>query len=124
VYQLGLQRSFEARHFLVGGDWGDENRPHTHAYRIEWILAGSTLDRHGFLVDLVQVEARLDEVVERFRGMLLNDLPEFRGLNPSLEHFARILNDRLAASLGDSRPTSSEIRLWENDAAWASHRRT
>ena len=123
MYRLAFQRLFEARHFLTGGDWGDENRPHAHRYRLECRLEGAALDEHGYLVDLVDVEARLDEALERYRGRLLNDLEEFRGLNPSLEHFARILNDRLTANRLDPRISASEVRLWENDAAWASHRR-
>ena len=32
------------------------------------------------------VEAALDELAARYRDRTLNDLPEFEGLNPSIEH--------------------------------------
>jgi 6-pyruvoyltetrahydropterin/6-carboxytetrahydropterin synthase len=120
MYQLSLQRDFEARHYLIGGDWGVENVEHAHPYRIEWILEGAALDPHGYLVDLVEVESRLEAVLRAFGGRVLNDLPEFAGLNPSLENFARILALRLAGALDLNRVRSHTVRLWESPTAWAS----
>ena len=91
MYNLCLQRDFHARHFLIGGDWGAENEEHGHPYRLEWTLEGETLDEHGYLVDLIQVEGHLDFALGRYRDQTLNEIPEFAGLNPSLENFARIL---------------------------------
>jgi 6-pyruvoyltetrahydropterin/6-carboxytetrahydropterin synthase len=117
MYLLCLHSGFTARHRLVGGDWGAENSPHPHSYRIEWELRANELDRHGYLVDLLEVERSLGEVVERYRDAMLNELPEFADANPSLERFVKILWDRLAATL--PKGTECVVRLWENDAAWA-----
>lgn len=122
MYTLALQRSFEAWHHLIGGDWGAENNPHTHPYRVELRLEGEALNEHGYLVDLVDVEHKLDEIVSAYRNADLNTLPEFAGLNPSLEHFARILGTRLAASLSSGNLSTVDVRLWENDGAWAGYR--
>jgi len=119
MYHLSLQRDFEARHYLIGGDWGIENVEHAHPYRLEWILEGPALDEHGYLVDLVEVEAHLEATLRRFRGSLLNELPEFAGLNPSLENFARVLATQLAA-LDRTGLTGQTVRLWESSSAWAS----
>jgi len=119
MYRLCFQRDFTARHFLVGGDWGEENKPHPHDYRIEWELRAPTLDAHGYLVDLLDVERRLGETLGRYSGALLNDLAEFAGLNPSLERFAKLLWERLSKSpLPGIR---SAVRLWENESAWAGY---
>jgi 6-pyruvoyltetrahydropterin/6-carboxytetrahydropterin synthase len=101
MYQLCLQRAFEARHYLIGGDWGAENEVHAHSYRLEWILEGAQLDAHGYLVDLVQVEAHL-ETVPPHAGVL-NETRVLR-INLSLEHFCRILAQQLAARLA-TRPS-------------------
>jgi len=121
MYRLSLQREFEARHYLIGGDWGVENVEHGHPYRLEWILDGGALDEHGYLVDLVELEARLATTLRSFRGRVLNDLPEFAGLNPSLETFARILATRLGTGLDRGRLTGHTVRLWESPVAWASY---
>jgi len=119
MYRLCFRRDFTARHFLVGGDWGAENAPHPHDYRLEWELSAEELDPHGYLVDLVEVERELGGVVERYRGALLNDLPEFAGRNPSLERFARAIWERVSGAL--RRDAQSRVRLWENEEAWASY---
>ena len=96
MFRLCLQREFTARHFLTGGDWGAENASHAHRYRIEWELKAQELDAHGYLVDLVEVERSLGDALGRYRGALLNELPEFAGVNPSLERFVKLLWDRLS----------------------------
>jgi len=121
MYRLCFQRDFTARHFLVGGDWGPENQQHAHEYRLEWELRAPELDRHGYLVDLVDVERALGAVVARYEGALLNDLPEFAGQNPSLERFARALWERLDRSFEVAAHGTTAVRLWENRQAWASY---
>lgn len=124
MHHIGLTRPFRAHHFLVGGDWGAENQLHHHDYRVEWVLGGEELDRHGYLLDLLAVEARLDEVLAEVKDKTLNDLDAFAGLNPSVERLARHLSGRLLALRDqwdpDGRLTSSVVKLWENDVAWAS----
>lgn len=122
MYTLALQRKFEARHHLIGGDWGAESDPHTHPYRVEVRLEGAQLNQHGYLVDLVEVERLLDEVVAAYQGADLNMMPDFAGLNPSLEHFARILYKQLASGLAATRLAAVAVYVWESDSAWASYR--
>lgn len=121
MYTLGLQREFSARHYLVGGDWGAENQLHPHAYRLEVRLYGDELDTHGFLVDLVQLERSMEVVLGRIRDRTLNDLPEFSGLNPSLEHLARIVCLALERDLPRGGLLGLEVRIWEDSSAWASY---
>ncbi len=92
MYTLGVKRDFIARHFLIGGDWGPENFPNSHHYVLELQMEGKELDQHGYLVDIVDVEKHLDEIVNYYKDQMLNEKSEFAGLNPSIEHFSRILN--------------------------------
>jgi 6-pyruvoyltetrahydropterin/6-carboxytetrahydropterin synthase len=121
MYTLSLKRDFIARHFLIGGDWGTENLPHAHHYVLELRLSGASLDEHGYLVDLVAVEVHLGELIARYRDAMLNDLAEFEGLNPSLEHFARILATSLSERVRARNMNSIGVLLWENEDAWASY---
>ena len=119
MYQLTVIRDFIAQHYLIGGDWGAENQPHSHHYRLELELQGRELDEHGYLVDIVAVEAALERLIARYRDHTLNDLPEFAGLNPSLEHFARILAQALAREIAAPNLEALTVRLWEHETAWA-----
>ena len=121
MYTLAVRRDFTARHALIGGDWGAENIPHAHHYLLELQLTSDTLNQHGYLVDIVDVENHLDSLVDKYKGSTLNDLPEFSGLNPSIEHFARILCLHINELLQAAQLTSLKVTLWENDIAWASY---
>ena len=122
MYKVAVKRDFVAQHFLIGGDWGAENEKHSHHYVVELQLEGPILDEHGYLVDIVDIEANLDALVAHYRDRTLNDLPEFAGLNPSIEHFARILVESLADRIQTPTLTALTVVIWENEIAWASYR--
>ncbi|NDY41930.1 6-carboxytetrahydropterin synthase [Dissulfurirhabdus thermomarina] len=121
MYTVCVIREFRARHHLSGGDWGGENRPHAHAYRLEVRVSGPELDAHGFLVDVTVVEAALDDLLRRYEGALLNELPEFGGRNPTMERLARAVCRRVAACLPGGPGWRVRARVWESDRAWAEH---
>jgi 6-pyruvoyltetrahydropterin/6-carboxytetrahydropterin synthase len=121
MYTLGVRREFIARHFLIGGDWGAENLPNSHHYILELQLAGSELDQHGYLVDIVDVEKHLDEIVGYYKEQMLNDKPEFAGLNPSIEHFSRILATALSERIKAKNISTVKVVLWEHQNAWAAY---
>lgn len=121
MYTLAVRRDFISRHYLIGGDWGPENFPNSHHYVLELRLTGGELDKHGYLCDIVEVEQHLDAVVGYYREQMLNDRSEFAGLNPSIEHFARILAESLNERIGAPNVIKLKVVLWENELAWVSY---
>ena len=120
MYELSIQRDFIAQHFLIGGDWGPENQLHSHHYKLEVRISGPELNEHGYLLDIVDFSEHLEVIVGQYQDSTLNDLPEFEGLNPSIEHFARIVYQALAGYIG--KPSQHIlVRLWEDDIGWASY---
>ena len=122
MYTLGVRRDFIAQHFLIGGDWGPENFPNSHHYVLELQLEGKELDQYGYLVDIVDVENQLNEVVNYYKDQMLNNKPEFTGLNPSIEHFSRILATSLSERIKAMNISALKVVLWENESAWAAFR--
>lgn len=121
MFRVAVRSNFIASHFLIGGDWGAENLPHSHHYVLELELAGEALDRHNYLVDILDVEKALAQQMGRYRDRLLNDLPAFKDTNPSLELFASILCKALAESIAADNIRAVRVRLWENELAWAGY---
>ena len=123
MYTVAVKRDFIAQHFLLGGDWDAENHFHSHHYQVEMQLEGATLDRHGYLVDIVDIAANLDALIAHYRDKTLNELPEFAELNPSIEHFSRILCEAMAQRIKAVNLSAVTVKLWENEIAWASFRK-
>jgi len=122
MYTLAVQRDFVAQHYLIGGDWGAENFWHSHHYRLEVQLEADSLDKHGYCADIVDVERNLEAIVSYYKDKTLNDLPEFAGLNPSIEHFCRIVCLKLSEALNAENLRTVTVRIWENQIAGASYR--
>jgi 6-pyruvoyltetrahydropterin/6-carboxytetrahydropterin synthase len=121
MYTLSVRRDFIARHFLIGGDWGPENYPNSHHYILELQLSGAELDQHGYLCDIVDVEKHINDMVAYYKDQMLNEKPEFKGLNPSIEHFAQILAVSLSERIAAPNVTGLRVVLWENESAWAAY---
>jgi 6-pyruvoyltetrahydropterin/6-carboxytetrahydropterin synthase len=123
MYTVAVSQDFVARHYLIGVDAGPENNLHPHDYRIEVQLEGRSLNEHGYLVDIDVIKANLEALLAKYRDRTLNDAPEFAGLNPSVEHFARIVCDELFERIRTPGLDAVIVKLWEDESAWAAFRR-
>lgn len=122
MYTLSLKKDFVAHHFLFGGDWGPENQKHSHHYEVEIRLEGRPLDRHGYLVNIVDLDKSLDQVVACYKGKTLNQLPQFEGLNPSIEHFSRLFCQAFLKCINAPNVSAVRVTMKENQIASASYR--
>lgn len=122
MYELMVCRDFVAQHFLTVPNCGPENEWHSHHFEVEVLLEGASLNEHGYLVDIDDVKTALDALVDRYRDHTLNDLPEFEGLNPSIEHFSRIFCTSLQERLNAPTLDAITVKIWEDEEAWASFR--
>jgi 6-pyruvoyltetrahydropterin/6-carboxytetrahydropterin synthase len=115
---------FAASHRLHLPSWSDEenrarfgkcNNPngHGHNYRIEVAVAVGADASLDFAVigSIVQ-----REIMARFDHKHLNlDCPEFRGLNPSVEHIARVSHGLLAPAFAAHHGDLRWVRVWETE---------
>ncbi len=121
MFKLAVSKDFIAQHFLIGGDWGLENQKHSHHYRLEIQLKGKDLDNHGYLLDIVKVKEEIEKLISYYRDHTLNDLPEFKDKNPSIENLARISYQSLYQSLKGIGMGALKVRVWEDDIAWVTY---
>src|SRR5262245_7905061 len=122
MFQVAIQQPLTAFHHLIGGDWGSENQHHSHDYVVEIIVEGEALDRHGYLFDIAELRLHQERVQERYAGANLNELPEFREQNPSVERFAQYYAAELLRGLRLPGATHLTIKIWEDPHTWASYR--
>ncbi len=72
---------------------------HGHNWQVEAVIEGAEVDGDGLLCDFHAVERVLDEILAPFNNRNLNKTPPFDRVNPSAEHVARHICERLAAGL-------------------------
>jgi 6-pyruvoyltetrahydropterin/6-carboxytetrahydropterin synthase len=122
MFTLAVKQHFIAHHFLIGGDWGAENEKHDHNYEVEVRLEGERLNEHGYLVDITIIKDNLVRLVDYYHHQTLNELPEFSGINHSVEHFARVFSLGLTGRLDKTNLSSVTVKVWEDSQAWAEFR--
>jgi 6-pyruvoyltetrahydropterin/6-carboxytetrahydropterin synthase len=103
MYEVRVQAGFIATHQVRLYD-GELEPLHEHDWQVEAVLRGPDLDRIGVLVDFVAVQNALREVVAGLEHVNLNKAPLLAGLNPTAEHLARRIFERLQARLGADAP--------------------
>lgn len=116
MYLVTVSRACPAEHYLTAPDVGEEAELHSHDYRAEVQLVGETLGAHGYLVNIDDIETALDALEDRYRGAVLNDLPEFEG-NPSVERFARCFCERLLGEVDLPNVDRVRVTMWEDETA-------
>ena len=121
-YAIAIRQDFIAQHYLIGDASETEKERHSHFYRVEVELEGSTLNEQGYLVDILEVESYLKELLACYQDKTLNELPEFRDLNPSIEHFSRIFCEELAGRIKAGTLGAMAVTIWEDEIARASYR--
>lgn len=120
MYRIAVSREFDGRHVHLDGSGAEESGEHAHHYRLELVLSGEDLDDRGYLVDVLEIGGVLDRLTARYREGPLNGLPEFDGMNPSVENFARIARAAFIDSIELPPGSNIEARVWESGFAWAS----
>jgi 6-pyruvoyltetrahydropterin/6-carboxytetrahydropterin synthase len=68
------------------------------------------------------VEKNIDELVAHYQDKTLNELPEFKCLNPSIEHFSRIICQALLNRITAPDVSAIRVTIKENQIASASYR--
>jgi len=120
------RETFNSAHRLHNPSWSDEknsavfgkcNNPnyHGHNYVLETWVSGDIDPETGYVMDLkILRELLKKEVIERFDHKNLNlDCEEFKHLNPTAEHIAKVIYELIRPHL----PTELglTIKLWETE---------
>lgn len=119
MYELILNDCFSSAHYLREYEGACE-RLHGHTWRVEVAIAGDKVNKIGLLWDFKEMKVKLKEVTDRWDHVCLNDLPDFKEVNPSTENMARVLYQEFKKDL----PAGVEMRytrVWESEMASAKY---
>jgi 6-pyruvoyltetrahydropterin/6-carboxytetrahydropterin synthase len=120
MYQIMVTQYFDAAHYLRGYKGKCENL-HGHRYTIKVKLSASRLNKIGLAYDFTDIKAYLKEILGRYDHTCLNDLAEFKKVNPSAENIAASIYKALEKKLG-KEVTLKSVEAWETPEQGVSYR--
>ncbi len=107
MYELAVESRFSAAHAIVIR--GTREPLHGHDWHVTATIVGQTLDADGMLCDFHALQGALKAITERFDTANLNETRPFDEVNPSAEHVARHIAERLQAALGGVLPDGVRV---------------
>lgn len=117
MYELTVESQFDSAHNLRNYN-GPCEALHGHTYRVQVSYSGAELQSTGMLIDFKRLKAALADVISYLDHRYLNELPEFRGQNPTAEIIARYIFTRMRQIVG---PGVSKVTVWETPGSSASY---
>lgn len=117
MYTVSVRRHFDAAHALRGYQ-GKCERLHGHRFEVVVSVQRAQLDEVGLSLDYGTIKQELDAVLVALDHTNLNELAPFTTSNPSSEHIAAYIYDRLSARLGGSL---SQVQVFESPDAWVTY---
>ena len=120
MFELEISRVVSCAHQLRGYD-GACCLLHGHNYKITVVLRAAELDAIGIAVDFKRLKAVADELLEQYDHHFLNELPEYRQVNPTSENMARTLYRQLAERLNDGNVKVTAVKVAESDSSCATY---
>ena len=120
MYRVTLKESFSSAHSL----WDYEGKfedLHGHDFKVEVDLEREELDKIGVVIDFLDVKPKLKKVLKRIDRVFMNELPEFKGKNTSVENMARFIYDALSKEVVKSGVTVRRVTVWETEDAGATY---
>ena len=114
MFELTVRDHIASAHQLHGYQ-GACATLHGHTWKIEMVVKGSDLDKIGLLADFKVLKTILKEVIMPLDHVVLNDLPVFKGINPSTENIARHIYRALKSKVAPL--ALKHIQVWESDTA-------
>lgn len=124
MFTIQVRSEFAAAHRLRDVE-GPCARHHGHNYRVEAVIAANALDAHRRVMDVQELRALVDGVVDRVDHRDLNDLPPFDEINPTAEAVAAWLYRELHTALAAAAPEHvrlDRVRLWETPDVCVTYR--
>jgi 6-pyruvoyltetrahydropterin/6-carboxytetrahydropterin synthase len=112
MYEIAVERFFDAAHFLRGYQ-GKCEAMHGHRYRVVVRIAAAGLNDIGLAYDFTDLKRHLDGILARFDHVLLNEVPPFDKTNPSAENIAATIYDELKAKLAADPVSLVAVEAWE-----------
>jgi len=116
VFEAMVEVSFSASHMIKGYP-GNCAKLHGHNFKVRVYVRSQELDELGLVIDFRILKRRTEEILAELDHTVINEHPDFKGVNPSSENIARWLFAKLSSEINSSRYFLHAVEVWESDSS-------
>lgn len=122
MYEVTVSGHFDSAHYLREYHGRCENL-HGHRWQVEVSVRSNKLNQIGLALDFTELKKALRETVAQFDHVCLNDMPEFRSINPSSENIAKVIFKKVSERLHEMGRDFAvfSVRVYESPDAWVTY---
>ncbi|MDN3514511.1 MAG: 6-carboxytetrahydropterin synthase QueD [Candidatus Brocadia sp.] len=119
MFELIIETDFSAAHNLREYK-GQCERLHGHNWKVLVVLKAEKLDKLGMVMDFRDAKRVIGEIISRFDHAYLNEIADFKVLNPTTENLSKILYGELKNVL-PAGVKVEKVTTWESDRCGAAY---
>lgn len=98
MFTISIETRFAASHQLTLPD-GSKEPIHQHDWTVTASVSSDKLNPTGVVIDFRRLRSILDNILEEFNNILLNDAGCFDDINPTAENVAKYIYQKLKPEL-------------------------
>ncbi len=120
MFEILVRSQFNAAH-RIAGYGGKCEALHGHNWLVEVRVSSAEVGKEGMVMDFAKLKKMLNQVLDILDHKFINDLPQFKEINPTSENIAQFIFEKLEVSLKDKPATLTSISVWETDTSCATY---
>ncbi len=120
MFEIDIQREFAAAHNLRGYN-GNCSSLHGHNWVVQAFVQAEDLDEIGIAIDFRSLKKEIDEILDELDHVCLNDLDAFKEINPTSEHLAKYIYEKLSKRFNSENVNVSKVRVCESQGSGATY---
>ena len=114
MFEVSVCGDIAAAHKLENYD-GPCKYLHGHTWKVEVFIESGVLDSIGMVADFKVLKMKLKTVLDPLDHVYLNELPAFKGTNPTTENLAKHIYRQFATSVAPLK--LKRVRVWESETS-------
>lgn len=114
MFEIFIKTHFSGAHHLRDYP-GDCEHPHGHNWKVTVTARATALDEYGMGLDFTVLKRLVKEVINELDHHDLNTLLYFKDKNPSSEHIAMFIFDKLSPMLQHDSYGIYSVQVMETD---------
>lgn len=120
MYEVSVETTFSASHFLKDYNGKCENL-HGHNWKVKVTASSANINEQGIAIDFTILKQFTENCINQFDHVHLNEIQQFKHLNPTTENIARIIFDELSKAINNNSVRIKKVTVGETEGNYASY---